>query len=48
MTPDEAAHAFYGQDEASFAAMIAKLTETDQRLQRVFENVRRRHLDKKN
>jgi len=42
MTPDEAAKAFYGQDDASFAKMIARLTKNDPRLAKAFQNTRMR------
>lgn len=45
MSPREAAQAFYGQDEASFAEMVAKLSINDPRLSDVFKNTRRRFLD---
>jgi hypothetical protein len=46
MTPDEAACAFFGQDDASFAKRIAELTKNDPRLERVFKSTRNRLLDK--
>lgn len=48
MTPREAAQSFYGQDDAAFSEMIAKLSASDPRLLDVFKNVRARFLDKKN
>lgn len=44
MTPNEAAHAFFGQDDASFAEIVAKLTKNDPRLARVFNSTRERFL----
>lgn len=44
MTPHEAAQAFFGQDDASFAETIAMLTKNDPRLAQVFQNTRRRFL----
>lgn len=46
MNPREAAKAFYGQDEATFAEMVARLTASDPRLASVFENTRRRFTEK--
>lgn len=48
MTPGEAAKAFYGQDDASFSDVIEKLSATDPRLLKVFNNVRQRYLEQKN
>ena len=45
MSPQEAAKAFYGQEEASFAEMIAKLSECDPRLVKVFNQTRKNYLD---
>ncbi|MGJ8623838.1 MAG: hypothetical protein ACSHW1_13840 [Yoonia sp.] len=45
MTPHEAAHAFYGLDEASFSDMIEKLSKSDPRLKDVFMRTRKRYLD---
>ena len=45
MSPLEAARAFYGQDEVAFAKTIAKMTKTDPRLARIFQNTRRRFLE---
>ena len=47
MTPDEAAAAFFGQNEQQFAAMIEKLTKDDPRLRKVFQATRQRFLDDK-
>lgn len=47
MTQREAAQAFYGQDEASFQDMVAKLTANDPRLSGVFKSTRRRFLEAK-
>jgi hypothetical protein len=45
MTPEEAAQAFYGQDDANFADMVAKLAKNDARLVQVFKNTRKHVLD---
>lgn len=45
MTPKEAAQAFFGQDDASFAETVAMLAKNDPRLARVFQNTRRRFLE---
>ena len=47
MSPREAAQAFYGQDEASFSEMVAKLSISDPRLSDVFKSTRKRFLDAK-
>ena len=47
MSPREAAQAFYGQDEALFSEMIAKLAVNDPRLSDVFKSTRKRFLDAK-
>ncbi len=44
MSPREAAQAFFGQDDASFAETIAMLTKSDPRLAKVFQNTRKRFL----
>ncbi|MFA8440876.1 hypothetical protein [Yoonia sp.] len=46
MGPDEAAKAFFGQDETTFAEMLADLTANDPRLAAVFLRTRQRFLDK--
>ncbi len=46
MTPREAAQAFYGQDEAVFSEMLAKLAASDPRLVNAFQNTRKRFLEK--
>lgn len=48
MTPREAAKSFYGQDDASFAEAIEKMTAADPRLMKAFQSVRQRYLDQKN
>ena len=45
MTPREAAQAFYDQDEAAFAGMVAKLAESDPRLINVFKRSRKQYLE---
>lgn len=47
LSPHEAAQAFYGQDEASFTEMVAKLAQSDPRLIGVFKNTRQRYLNNK-
>lgn len=47
MNQREAAQAFYGQDEAAFSDMVAKLTVNDPRLKDVFKSTRRRFLEGK-
>lgn len=47
MTQREAAQAFYGQDDASFSDMVAKLAVNDPRLKDVFKNTRSRFLEGK-
>lgn len=47
MDPDEAALAFFGQDDASYAKMLADLTANDPRLAAIFQRTRRRFLDTK-
>ena len=44
MTPDEAAEAFYGLDDASFAEALKKMTANDPRLSAVFQATRARFL----
>lgn len=44
MSPKEAAQAFFGQDDASFAETVAMLAQNDPRLAQVFQNTRRRFL----
>lgn len=46
MDPRDAAQAFYGQNDAAFAEMVAKLAASDPRLVAVFENTRRRFAEK--
>ncbi|EBA11952.1 hypothetical protein [Roseobacter sp. CCS2] len=48
MDPHEAAQAFFGQDDASFAEMLTQLTANDPRLTAVFQRTRQRFLDKQN
>ena len=45
MSPLEAAQAFYGQDDTSFEQMIAKLSESDPRLVKVFQQTRKTYLE---
>jgi len=45
MKPDEAAQAFFGQDDAIFSEMLAGLTENDPRLVAVFQRTRKLFLD---
>ena len=45
MEPHEAAQAFFGQDEAAFTEMLAKLTANDPRLVAVFQKTRKRFLE---
>jgi hypothetical protein len=45
MSPREAAQAFYGQDEAAFSSMLAKLAESDPRLINVFKRTRQRYIE---
>jgi hypothetical protein len=45
MSPREAAQAFYGQDEASFSEMVAKLSVSDPRMNDVFKSMRKRFVD---
>ena len=45
MTPDDAARAFFGQNEDAFEKMIDKLTASDPRLTKAFHNMRERYLD---
>lgn len=45
MDPHEAAQSFYGQDDATFSEMLAKLTVNDPRLKEVFQKTRKRFLD---
>ena len=47
MSPEEAAQAFFGQDDASFAETVALLAKNDPRLVEVFQNTRRRFLQDK-
>ena len=44
MSPEEAAQAFFGQNDEAFAEMIGKLTKNDPRLVKVFEGTRQRFL----
>ncbi|PJI93155.1 hypothetical protein BC777_2025 [Yoonia maricola] len=46
MSPQEAAQAFYGQDEKSFSEMLSQLTVNDPRLVAIFQRTRQRFLDK--
>jgi hypothetical protein len=48
MTPQQAAKAFFGQDDASFAETVAMLTKNDPRLAKVFLKTRERFLDSEN
>ncbi|WP_159086892.1 hypothetical protein [Loktanella sp. Alg231-35] len=48
MSPQEAAQAFYGQDDAAFSEMVSKLASQDPRLLKVFQTVKRRFNDPKN
>ncbi|SFR96988.1 hypothetical protein [Yoonia litorea] len=45
MTPQEAAQAFFGQDDTAFAETVALLTKSDPRLAKVFQSTRKRFLD---
>jgi len=45
MKPNEAALAFFGQDDASFGEMLLDLTANDPRLAAVFQRTRQRFLD---
>lgn len=45
MNPQEAAQAFFGQDDDAFAEMLSKLTANDPRLADVFKRTRKRFLD---
>lgn len=45
MDPDEAAQAFFGQDESSFTEMLTELTANDPRLAEVFQRTRKRFLE---
>ncbi len=47
MSPSDAAQAFFGQDDATFSEMIAKLTANDPRLAAVFQGTRKRFLESK-
>lgn len=42
---DEAAKAFYGQNDADFADQITKIASADPRLIKIFENTRKRYLN---
>ena len=42
---DEAAHKFYGQNDAEFALHIKQLTAADPRLAKIFEKTRERYLN---
>lgn len=44
MSPDDAARAFFGQNDENFAKMIEKLTANDPRLAKAFERTRERYL----
>ena len=48
MTPEQAATAFFGQDDAEFAKTMALLTRNDPRLEQVFRNTRNRFLEDRN
>lgn len=48
MDPDEAAQAFFGQDDEAFLEMLKKLTANDPRLTDVFQRTRKRFLDSQN
>ncbi|MGJ8589819.1 MAG: hypothetical protein ACSHXW_16855 [Yoonia sp.] len=48
MNPDEAAQAFFGQNDEAFAEMLKKLTANDPRLTDVFQRTRKRFLESKN
>jgi hypothetical protein len=48
MTPQQAAEAFFGQDDASFAETVAMLTKNDPRLAKAFLKTRERFLDSEN
>jgi hypothetical protein len=41
----EAAQVFYGQDDTSFAQMIATLSESDPRLVKVFKQTHKKYLE---
>lgn len=43
MTPEEAAAAFYGQDDATFAEAVKKIARNDPRLKAAFEKTRERY-----
>ena len=45
MTPHEAAQAFFGQDDASFAETVAMLAQNDPRLAKVLQHTRRPFLE---
>ena len=45
MDPEEAAEAFFGQDDAAFGAMLDDLTAHDPRLAAVFLQTRKRFLE---
>jgi hypothetical protein len=45
MNPQEAAQAFFGQDDDAFSEMLATLTANDPRLADVFQRTRKRFLD---
>lgn len=45
MDPNEAAQAFFGQDDSAFSEMLSKLTANDPRLNAVFLRTRKRFLD---
>lgn len=47
MDPDEAAQAFFGQDEAAFNRMVDDLATNDPRLALVFQRTRKRFLEAK-
>ncbi|HEV8035497.1 hypothetical protein [Yoonia sp.] len=48
MDPDEAAQAFFGQDDKTFSEMLKKLTANDPRLTAIFQQTRERFLNSQN
>lgn len=48
MDPDEAAQAFFGQNDKAFSEMLEKLTANDPRLTEVFQRTRKRYLESQN
>lgn len=48
MTPNAAAEAFYGLDEAEFAAQVARISVNDRRLEVLFHKTRERYLASRN